>query len=110
MKQHLAAVDGVMIGRQAYQHPYMFATVDQDFYQHESDPLTRHQVLRQFLPYALEQVQLGTSIPTLIKPLLGLFQGMPRARLWRRSLSDAKAQRRYGLDVVNLALSHIGHM
>lgn len=88
MRQHLQHVDGVMLGREAYSNPYLFAEVDQQFYQSTSPIKTRQEVVLEYLPYVIEQHAKGVPLRRLTKNLIGLFQGMPGARAWRRYLSE----------------------
>ena len=85
---HLKQVDGVMIGREAYSNPYSLITVDQNFYGKAPSTASRHEVLNSFIPYLESQLATGTPLGRMAKHTLGLFQGVPGARAWRRYLSD----------------------
>ena len=84
---HLQHVDGVMIGRAAYHSPWLLAAPTGA----SSAPPHRcpiaPTVLAQYLDYMQERHAAGTPVSTLTRPLLGLFQGEPGARAWRRALS-----------------------
>jgi tRNA-dihydrouridine synthase A len=86
--EHLAHVDGVMLGRAAYQNPYMLAKVDQLFYAAETTPLTRHQIIDAYLPYIEQEISAGTPLIAITRHILGLFNGLPGARAFRRYLSE----------------------
>ncbi len=85
---HLAHVDGVMLGRIAYQSPYILAHVDQRYYGAETNALTPHQVVEAYLPYVEAQCVQGVPFYAMARHMLGLFQGMPGARAWRRHISE----------------------
>ena len=85
---HLQQVDGVMIGREAYSNPYSLITVDHTFYGQAAISISRHDVLNAFIPYLESQLAAGTPLGRMAKHTLGLFQGIPGARAWRRHLSD----------------------
>lgn len=84
----LESVDGVMIGRQAYQNPYLLSQVDKIFYQDDHPILSRHDVLKSYLGYVETQVQRGVRLPLICKHICGLFHGTNGARAWRRYLSE----------------------
>lgn len=86
--QQLQQVDGVMMGREVYQNPYVLARVDELFYgDHHALPTPR-EVLRSFLPYVSEELAKGTRLHAMTRHILGLFQGMPGAKAWRRHISE----------------------
>jgi len=75
---HLAHVDGVMLGRAAYHDPWILA----------GEGRTRAEVVRAMHRYAARMVRRGTALRHIARHMLGLYHGHPRARLWRRILSD----------------------
>ena len=83
----LAHLDGVMLGREAYENPYVLAEVDGRLYGDEKPPPTRRAVVEAMLPYVEEQLAQGTPLHAITRHMLGLFQGLPGARAWRRHLS-----------------------
>lgn len=84
----LGSVDGVMIGREAYHNPYLLAGVDATIYQQSGDPVTRHEVVREMLPYIRQQLAAGVRLHSITRHMLGLFHGIQGARAWRRYLSE----------------------
>ncbi len=84
---HLGRVDAVMIGRAAYDDPFLFADVDRRFYGAAEATATRHDVVRQLVPYASDWVAGGGRLQAIARHLLGLFNGRPGARAYRRHLS-----------------------
>ncbi|WP_372695636.1 tRNA dihydrouridine(20/20a) synthase DusA [Immundisolibacter sp.] len=93
---HLRHVDGVMIGRAAYHSPWLLADVDRRLFGAATPPPERAQVLAQYIGYMDHQLGAGTPITALTRPLLGLFQGQPGARAWRRTLSTPDTARDLG--------------
>jgi tRNA-dihydrouridine synthase A len=84
----LAHVDGVMIGREAYQNPYVLAEVDRRFFDVPEAAPTRHEIVERLLPYVAQSVADGVPLKSITRHILGLFNGQPGARAWRRSLSE----------------------
>ena len=106
-KDELRRVDGVMIGRAAYENPYLLAGVDRRFFGSDAPPPSRYQVIRAFLPYVEKQLQQGTPLHCMTRHVLGLFQGIPGARAWRRHLSEHAHRRGAGVEVLEGALRQI---
>ena len=86
--RHLAHVDGVMIGREAYHNPYWLATCDRDFFGDATKPVTRETVEAELAIYAAQQSLLGVPRHSIMRHTLGLYRGLPGARAWRRSMSQ----------------------
>lgn len=85
----LGRVDGVMIGRHAYANPWWLADADRRVFT-ESNPLeTRMQLVDQMQAYAAGMIAAGIPLRAITRHMLGLFNGLPGARRWRRMLSDA---------------------
>jgi tRNA-dihydrouridine synthase A len=85
-EQHLQYVDGIMIGREAYHNPYFLAQLEAHFFQ-QALP-SRAQVLQQYLPYIIAQLNAGIRLKQITRHIIGLFQGQPGAKAWRRHLSE----------------------
>ncbi len=85
---HLRQVDGVMLGRVAYQNPYLLAEVDRRFFGDPRLPPSRTEVVEAFLPYVAECCAAGIPLKAMTRHILGLFNGQPGARQWRRYLSE----------------------
>lgn len=86
--EHLAHVDGVMIGRAAYEDPGLLAEVDRRFFGAADDPADAHAAVAAMLPYVEAQRGRGVALAAITRHMLGLFQGRPGARAWRRYLSE----------------------
>lgn len=86
VQTHLNQVDGVMLGRAAYHDPYLLARLEAALY---GEPLpTRDDVLRQMRPYVEAELARGTALKHISRHLLGLYQGEPGARAFRRTISE----------------------
>lgn len=88
----LQHVDGVMIGREAYQNPYILAEVDQRFFGDTAPTPSRHEIVDRMLPYVERQVAAGVPLKSITRHILGLFNGQRGARAWRRYLSENAPQ------------------
>lgn len=87
--QHLNQVDGVMIGREAYQNPWFLAKADTQVFGAAHNPLsTQHELIEAYMPYLERRYQEGMPVKHALRHLLGLFQGEPGARRFRRYLSE----------------------
>lgn len=105
--EQLRQVDGAMIGRAAYENPYLLADVDRRFFGSSASPPNRHQVVRALLPYLEDRLRAGTPLQCMTRPILGLFQGIPGARAWRRVLSERAWRHGAGVEVVEAALERV---
>ncbi|WP_203457579.1 tRNA dihydrouridine(20/20a) synthase DusA [Gloeothece citriformis] len=104
---HLHFVDGVMIGRAAYDNPYLFATVDRDIYGEEITPPTRQEVVEKMLPYIEEKVKEGVKLHSISRHLLQLFTGQPGTKAWKRYISENAHHEGAGADVIKNALARV---
>jgi len=85
---HLQQLDGVMLGREVYANPYLLSTVDQRLFGGQENVLTRFEILEKMYPYIEQQLSNGAYLNHIARHMLGLFQGLPGARAWRRHLSE----------------------
>ncbi len=85
---HLTRVDGVMLGRAAYQNPYLLADVDRRFYGSTENAPTRTEIVTGIIPYIERRMADGVPLNHITRHILGLYQGVPGARAWRRYLSE----------------------
>ena len=84
----LARVDGVMVGRAAYQDPFCLALMEQVLFDDPRPVTSRHEIIARFIPYVERQRRAGVPLTSMTRHILGLFNGMPGARAWRRHLSE----------------------
>jgi tRNA-dihydrouridine synthase A len=103
---HLHSVDAVMIGRAAYDNPYLFATVDQSVYGEDKRPLTRQEIAEAMLPYIELWVNRGGKLHTITRHMLQLFAGEPGTRAWKRYLTEQSSVLGAGAEVIQAALQH----
>ncbi len=101
--QQLQFVDGVMIGREAYHNPWILAEADRRFYQDEHPIPSRHQILEQLMPFVEHELGQGVKLHQITRHILGLFQGQPGARAWRRHLSENAHLKGAGPEVIQQA-------
>ncbi|EKO3519907.1 tRNA dihydrouridine(20/20a) synthase DusA [Vibrio fluvialis] len=106
-KEHLQHLDGVMIGREAYQSPYLLAEVDQQIFGLDTPVKKRSQVVQEMYPYIEQQLAQGSYLGHITRHMLGLFQNMPGARQWRRHISENAHKAGAGIEVVEHALAKI---
>ncbi len=102
-------VDGVMIGREAYHNPYVLADWERALLGVTEPIPSRFEVVRRLLPYVERELAAGTPLSAITRHILGLFNGLPGARAWRRQLSQAAHRPGAGVEVVVEALGKISH-
>jgi len=106
-EQHLKSVDGVMIGRGAYDNPYLLADVDRRFYNDQGPVASRASILEHYIDYCERQLAAGCRLPRLARHVLGLFHGQPRAKAWRRSLTEYMHHPNAGVGVIREAAREV---
>ena len=101
---HLRQVDGVMLGREPYHNPWVLHDVDRVIYG-EADvaPASRLEMLHRVYPYIEQQLAAGTPLSRIVRHLIGLFNGEPNARRWRRYLSENARGKDAGIEVLQRA-------
>ncbi len=104
---HLEHVDGVMLGREAYQNPYLLAEVDRRFYGETSDPPSREAIVAGLRPYLRAQLAEGRTIAPVIRHILGLYKGEYGGKAWRRTLSELARNPQAGPEILDLAARHL---
>ena len=104
VQTHLHQVDGTMIGRVAYHDPYRLATADSVVFGKADQGLSRHEVIEAMLPYISQRMAVGRSLKSITRHLLGLFQGQPGAKAWRRYLSENAHLKGARIEVLEEAL------
>lgn len=105
MEHHLDGLDGVMIGREACSNPYLFADVDRRFFDSSVAVPSRQDIVNAYIPYVVSQLKAGIPLARLTRHLLGLYQGQPGARRWRRALSEWGHQPDAGVGMLTDALT-----
>jgi len=84
----LAHVDGVMVGRAAYENPAILARVDSEIYGDPVLPTDLSAAVAEMVPYAERETARGVPLSAITRHMLGLFQGVPGSRAWRRALTE----------------------
>ncbi|MEQ8265703.1 MAG: tRNA dihydrouridine(20/20a) synthase DusA, partial [Parvibaculum sp.] len=107
---HLAHVDGVMLGRAAYQAPWLLSGIDRLYFGDETPSLSRHEVLAHFLPYIERELAKGTHLHAMTRHILGIFQGCPGARAFRRHVSENAPRPGADANVVRQAMKLVPEM
>ncbi|OMQ23529.1 tRNA dihydrouridine(20/20a) synthase DusA [Serratia oryzae] len=87
-QQHLQHLDGVMMGREAYQNPGILTRVDSEIFGSAAKVLSSVEIIESLYPYIERELANGTYLGHITRHILGLFQGVPGARQWRRHLSE----------------------
>ena len=84
--EHLNYVDGVMLGREAYDNPFILTEVDSEIFSDAKHPIRRTDILYKLLPYIQSEIDKGTKISHITKHLMGLFKGFDGAKNIRKYL------------------------
>ncbi len=105
-QRQLKHVDGVMIGRAAYETPYLLAEADRVFYRGSRVP-SRREVVEKMLPYIERMLRRRVHLSRITRHMLGLFARQPGARAWRRQLSEHAHREGAGTEVLLQALAHV---
>ncbi|HEX6111223.1 MAG TPA: tRNA dihydrouridine(20/20a) synthase DusA [Geminicoccaceae bacterium] len=106
-RAQLAQVDGVMIGREAYQNPYVLAEWERALLGAAEPAPGRFEIVERLLSYLERELASGTPLHAITRHILGLFNGLPGARAWRRHLSEAAHRPGAGVEVVLEALDQV---
>ncbi|MFM7192832.1 MAG: tRNA dihydrouridine(20/20a) synthase DusA, partial [Microcystaceae cyanobacterium] len=106
-QSHLKRVDAVMIGRAAYEDPYLFATVDQAIYGDIKEPISRQEIVQKMLPYIDHWLSQGGRLHNVTRHLLTLFKGQPGTKGWKRYLSEQVPLPQAGVHTLREALQWV---
>ena len=107
VNQQLAQVDAVMIGRAAYDNPYLFADVDQPLFGSAHPPWSRREVVEAMLPYIDHWAGKGLKLNKITRHMLMLFAGQPGSRRWKQMLTEGSCKTGAGAEVVQAALEAV---
>ncbi|MCS3902513.1 tRNA-dihydrouridine synthase A [Methylohalomonas lacus] len=103
----LEHVDGVMIGRAAYNNPYILAAADRLIDDDAAAEPNRRTIVEQFRDYADRHLAQGVRLHQMTRHLMGLFQGQPGARAFRRVLSEQGQRPGAGIEVIETAIRQV---
>jgi len=107
-KEHLLHLDGVMIGREVYQNPYMLTEADQQLWASERAILSRAEVIEHMSVYIDRHVASGGRVWHVVRHMLGLCNGLPGARQFRRYLSENAGREGENSQVLRDAFAKVG--
>jgi tRNA-dihydrouridine synthase A len=103
-KRHLAHVDGVMLGRAAYQEPWRLLNVDPDLFGEAAPFTTMKDVFAAMMPYIERELGSGTRLHAITRHFVGAFHGVPGARAFRRHLAEHGVKAGAGVEVLKGAI------
>ena len=104
-RDHLAFVDGVMLGRAAYQEPWRLLTVDQELFGAKASFGTMHEAIESLAPYIERELSQGIRLHAVTRHLVGAFHGVRGARAFRRHLAEKATRSGAGVAVLREALA-----
>jgi tRNA-dihydrouridine synthase A len=104
-EEHLRHVDGVMLGREAYENPWLLAEADARLFGDAPAGATREAILRRMLPYVERELAGGTPLGHITRHLLGLYRNKPGGRAFRRVISEQAHRAGAGIEVLEAALA-----
>ena len=99
----IGPTDGVMLGREAYENPYILAEIAAVLW-HGADPPERAAVIEAYADYVARQLALGVPMWRMTRHIGGLYQGVPGARAWRRALSEGAHRPGAGAGLIRQAV------
>jgi tRNA-dihydrouridine synthase A len=103
--RHLDHVDGVMLGRAAYQEPWRLLDVDPELFGEAAPYATMKDVFEAMFPYIEEQLAQGAKLHSMTRHFVGAFHGVPGARAFRRHLAEKGVRPGAGVDVLRDAIA-----
>jgi len=106
-KRHLEHVDGVMLGRAAYQEPWRLLAADSELFGEASPHATMKDVFEAMMPYIEDELSRGTRLHSIARHFVGAFHGVPGARAFRRHLAENGVRPGAGTDVLRDAIARI---
>jgi len=106
-EEHLKHVDGVMLGRAAYNTPWLLRDVDRRIFAAAAQETGPLDIVERMKPYIAEQLAQGVWLQNITRHMLGLFHGLPGGRLWRRVLSEETSRPGAGLEVLEKAAEQV---
>ena len=104
VRQWWAHCDGVMLGRQAYQEPYLLAQLHGEFVDRDWTPPERHDIVERYAEYIDRMLREGHRLPLMLRHIHGLYTGFPGARAWRRYLAEQGIRPGAGAEVLRDSL------
>jgi tRNA-dihydrouridine synthase A len=106
-REHCTLLDGVMIGREAYQNPEILLAVDPELFGEAAPVADGFEAIEAMAPYVEAQLAAGVRLSSITRHMLGLFPGRPGARLYRRHLATEAVKAGAGVEVLFEAADHV---
>ena len=106
-KTHLDHVDGVMLGRAAYQEPWRLLEVDGELFGEAAPHAKMKDVFAAMEPYIEAQLAQGTKLHAMTRHFVGAFHGVPGARAFRRHLAENGVKPGAGVEVLRDAIARV---
>ena len=103
----LKKTDGVMLGREAYQNPFILNEVDAVFFGTATNVQTRTETLQKFMPYLEQELERGTPLHHMTRHILGLYKGQEGGKNFRRHLSENSYKKTADIGVLLDAISYV---
>ncbi|MBF0196077.1 MAG: tRNA dihydrouridine(20/20a) synthase DusA [Planctomycetes bacterium] len=100
MKKHLEKVDSIMLGRAAYENPWLLSFLDESLHGESSNCSKRSDIVAPITDYIKQEIALGTPVHRITRHLGGLFWGVPGAGKWRRCLAGFSGKTDLGVDII----------
>ncbi|HEY1076632.1 MAG TPA: tRNA dihydrouridine(20/20a) synthase DusA [Fontimonas sp.] len=107
--EHLKHLDGVMLGREVYENPYLLTEVDSRLFGDQRTAPMRHDVVEALKGYVARELDAGTPLHHITRHILGLYRGMPGGRTFRRVLSEGVHHGHGDLELLDDALSEVDY-
>ncbi len=105
ISDHLKHVDAAMIGREAYDNPFLFSDVDSRFYgEHSNQSVSRVSAIKRMLPYIEDSCSKGITVHKISRHLLNAFAGQFNGKVWRRFLTENSSRKEAGPELIEQAL------
>jgi tRNA-dihydrouridine synthase A len=104
---HLVHVDGVMLGRAAYQEPWRLLSADPELFGEPAPHATMKDVFEAMMPYIESQLAQGTRLHSMTRHFVGAFHGVRGARAFRRYLAENGVRHGAGLNVLREAIAQV---
>ncbi len=107
VEEHLKYTDGVMLGRVAYENPYIFAGVDNLFFNTDTSKPSRRDIIELMIPYIEKCLKNDIYINKIIIHMLGLFNHQEGSKIWKRHLSENMHKKNAGIEILTDVIAKI---
>ena len=104
VKDHLKYTDGVMLGRAAYENPYIFSKIDSEIFNENTEIPTRREIIENMIPYLENNLKKDIWINKTLIHILGLFNNQPGSKIWKRYLSENMHKKNSDISILTEAI------